>query len=219
MKSKGVLIILLGVMCFQVQAQKLKTKSDSLAYAVGLDLVEKLKREGFDDVDEDVLTMAIVDVLNKKEPKIDKVTASMMYRNAVRDRKERVKEEMKAEGEAFLEEISKKKGVKSLPKGLYYEVLTEGTGPKPEKGGDVTIHYEGKLIDGTVFDSSYDRGQPNTFNLKRLIKGWQVALPEMPVGSKWRIYIPYNMAYGERGAGQKIKPYSALIFDIELFGI
>lgn len=220
MKFKEIFtFLILCLFAYQSQAQKLKNQADSISYAVGLEMAKNLKSQGFDNLDAKLLASAMEDVMMGKEPKIDKVSASMLYRNEVRARKERAKDELKAEGEAFLTEISKKKGVKSLPNGLYYEVLKEGDGPKPEKGGDVTIHYEGKLIDGTVFDSSYERGEPNTFNLKRLIKGWQIALPEMQVGSKWRIYIPYDMAYGERGAGGKIKPYSALIFDIELFGI
>ena len=202
-----------------LSAQKLKNNADSLSYAIGVEYATQLKKTGFKDTDIKIMVAAMEDVFANKEPKITSKQANVMYKLESRKRKELVNIERKEEGERFLAENAKRPEVKSLSDGIQYEVLKPGSGPKPEKGGDVKIHYEGKLLDGTVFDSSYERGTPNSFNLKRLIKGWQVALPEMKVGEKWRIYIPYNMAYGERGAGQDIKPYSALIFDIELLGL
>lgn len=217
---KYIIFSLLGLFVgSSLQAQTLKNAKDSISYAVGMELAKKLKSEGFTELEMGTVQMAIQDLLSNREPMINNYDAAILYSEELRNNKEKVNESNIQAGANFIAEKAKQPNVKALSNGIYYEVLKEGNGPKPDKGGDVTIHYEGKLIDGSVFDSSYERGKPNTFNLKRLIKGWQVALPEMPVGSKWRLYIPYDMAYGERGAGGKIKPYSALIFDIELFGI
>ena len=125
----------------------------------------------------------------------------------------------KAEGEAFLAENASKAGVTTLPSGLQYEVITQGTGAKPSLKSSVTTHYHGTLINGTVFDSSYQRGQPATFGVNQVIAVWTEALQLMPEGSKWRLYIPSEMAYGKRGAGRDIGPDSALIFDVELLKV
>ena len=125
----------------------------------------------------------------------------------------------KAEGEAFLAENAQKPGVQTLPSGLQYEVLTQGTGKKPGLGSSVTTHYHGTLINGTVFDSSYQRGQPATFPVNGVIAGWTEALQLMPEGSKYRLYIPADLAYGKRGAGRDIPGDTALIFDVELLKV
>ena len=125
----------------------------------------------------------------------------------------------KAEGEAFLAENAAKPGITTLPSGLQYEVLTRGTGPKPTLGSSVTTHYHGTLINGTVFDSSYQRGQPATFPVNGVIAGWTEALQLMPEGSKYRLYIPSDLAYGKRGAGRDIPGDTALIFDVELLKV
>ncbi|MDE5740741.1 MAG: FKBP-type peptidyl-prolyl cis-trans isomerase [Bacteroidaceae bacterium] len=125
----------------------------------------------------------------------------------------------RAAGEKFLEENKVKEGVQTTASGLQYKVITMGTGEKPTATSKVTVDYEGTLIDGTVFDSSYKRGQPTTFQVNQVIKGWTEALQLMPVGSEWELYIPYQLGYGEREAGQAIKPYSALIFKVKLHGI
>ena len=125
----------------------------------------------------------------------------------------------KKAGEEFLAENAKKDGVKVLPSGLQYKVLTQGSGAIPTSDDEVKVNYEGRLIDGTVFDSSYKRGEPTTFKANQVIKGWTEALTQMPVGSKWELYIPYDLAYGERGAGRDIKPYAALVFTVELLDI
>lgn len=122
-------------------------------------------------------------------------------------------------GIKFLEENAKKDGVITLPSGLQYKVLVQGTGEVPQSSDKVKVHYEGRLLDGTVFDSSYKREEPTEFTPSQVIKGWSEALTMMPVGSKWQLYIPYELAYGERGAGADIKPYSMLIFDVELLDI
>ncbi len=128
-------------------------------------------------------------------------------------------ESNKIAGEEFLANNKKKEGVISLDNGLQYEVLKQGDGAKPKATDEVIVHYHGTLTDGTIFDSSVDRGETISFPLNRVIKGWTEILQLMPIGSKWRVYIPYQMAYGDRPAGPHIKPYSALIFEIELFGI
>lgn len=125
----------------------------------------------------------------------------------------------KTDGEDFLKENSTKENITVLPSGMQYEVIIMGTGEKPTAIQNVTCHYEGTLIDGTVFDSSYKRNQPATFPLNRVITGWTEGLQLMPLGSKFRFYIPPNLAYGERQAGAHIQPYSTLIFDVELLGI
>lgn len=122
-------------------------------------------------------------------------------------------------GEAFLAANKQKPGVHELPSGLQYEIITEGTGPKPLATNKVTCHYHGTLIDGTIFDSSVKRGQPATFPLNMVIKGWTEALQLMPVGSKWKLFLPPNLAYGNRQTGAHIGPNSTLIFEVELLGI
>ena len=123
------------------------------------------------------------------------------------------------EGQKFLEENGKREGVVTLPSGLQYEVLQEGSGATPDGNSRVTVHYEGRLIDGKVFDSSYKRNSPATFGVRQVISGWTEALQLMPVGSKWTLYIPSELGYGARGAGGSIPPNAALIFDVELLGI
>jgi FKBP-type peptidyl-prolyl cis-trans isomerase FklB len=123
------------------------------------------------------------------------------------------------QGQKFLDENALREGVVTLPSGLQYEVLQEGAGPRPEGASRVTVHYEGRLTDGKVFDSSYKRNQPATFGVRQVIPGWTEALQLMPVGSKWRLFIPSELGYGSRGAGGSIPPNAVLIFDVELLGI
>lgn len=139
-----------------------------------------------------------------------------LHVNAARKAKE---EKQKAAGEDFLKKNAQQSGVKVLPSGLQYKVLTEGTGPVAKSTDKVRVHYEGRLIDGTVFDSSYKRGESITFPLNGVIKGWTEGLQLMSIGSKYKFFIPYQLAYGERGAGASIPPYAALIFTVELLGI
>lgn len=128
-------------------------------------------------------------------------------------------EAYKKEGQEFLKNNAAKEGVITLPSGLQYSILKEGYGPKPTLTENVTAHYHGTLIDGTVFDSSVERGEPLTFDVNQVVKGWQEALQLMPMGAKWKIFVPAELAYGTRGAGAKIKPNSVLIFEIELLSI
>ncbi|MBQ9362373.1 MAG: FKBP-type peptidyl-prolyl cis-trans isomerase [Bacteroidaceae bacterium] len=163
----------------------------------------------------------IMGLTGQSEIKAD--SASQVFQTVMNarqaDNKERLYGENRRAGEKFLEENKSKEGVITLPSGLQYKVITEGTGEKPKTTDKVKVNYEGKLIDGTVFDSSIKRGQPATFQVNQVIKGWTEALKLMPVGSKWEIYIPYQLAYGDRATGKDIKPYSALTFSVELLEI
>ncbi len=172
-------------------------------------------------VDPRIVATAIIEGLLGQNT-ISPDSAMTLFRNTMTKRQEVNAEAMyggnRTEGQRFLEENKKKEGVITLPSGLQYKVLTQGTGATPTAEQTVEVNYEGHLIDGTEFDSSYKRNQPATFKCNQVIKGWTEALCKMPVGSKWELYIPYDLAYGERETG-KIKPYSTLIFTVELLGI
>jgi FKBP-type peptidyl-prolyl cis-trans isomerase FklB len=162
----------------------------------------------------------INDVLSdKSEPKISNAEAQKILQEYFSKQQELKSKKAIEEGENFLAENGKKKGVTTLESGLQYEVITKGEGAKPTLNDQVTTHYHGTLIDGTVFDSSVERGQPATFPVSGVIKGWTEALQLMSVGSKWKLFVPYNLAYGERGAGANIGPFTTLIFEVELISI
>ena len=141
------------------------------------------------------------------------------YFTKLQEEKEAASADKRKAGEEFLKENAKREGVKTLDSGLQYEIINEGKGAIPTANDKVKVHYHGTLIDGTVFDSSVKRGEPAVFGVTQVIQGWVEALQLMPVGSKWKLFIPYNLAYGERGAGSMIQPYSALIFEVELLDI
>lgn len=202
-----------------LSAQDLKTADDSLAYSLGVLIANNLKQEGFTKLRPELITAGLTAVINGEKPLLSMDACNTIVReNAVKQQMKQ-HEGNKASGEAFLAENKKRDGVVSLDNGLQYEILKEGNGKKPKATDKVLVHYHGTLIDGTTFDSSVDRGEPITFGLNQVIKGWTEILQLMPVGSKWRVYIPYHLAYGDQGAGQSIKPYSTLIFEIELLGI
>ena len=192
--------------------------SDSLSYALGVTYGENMKTKGAENIDGKSIGQGFEDAL-KGESKISSEEANKMVRAYINKQQAKVTEMMKAEGEAFLAENKKRAEVITTESGLQYEILTKGTGAIPEKSDKVVAHYEGKLLDGTKFDSSFDRGEPATFPVGGLIPGWVEALQLMPTGSKWRLYIPQDLAYGPRGAGGAIPPYAALIFDLELIEI
>lgn len=196
-----------------------KTEIDSVSYSLGVNIGSNLKKQGFDSLNVEMFSKALKDIYSNGAVKIDEKQAEailMEYFQALQSKKQ--EGNVKA-GEKFLEENKKKPGVITTPSGLQYTILKEGNGPKPTTNDMVTTHYHGTLIDGTVFDSSVDRGQPATFPVNGVIPGWVEALPMMSVGSKWRLFIPSNLAYGERGAGKDIGPNSTLIFDVELISI
>ena len=180
-------------------------------YGIGLQIGQQLAGSGM-EVEAEAVARGIFDVLNNNPPAIDinEVT------KALQELGQRAEA---AQAEAFLEENKKAAGVVVTDSGLQYEILTEGNGTKPTAESTVRVHYTGSLIDGTVFDSSVKRGTPAEFPVGGVIKGWTEALQLMPVGSKWRLTIPHNLAYGERGAGASIPPFATLVFEVELLDI
>jgi FKBP-type peptidyl-prolyl cis-trans isomerase len=211
----------------------LKDQKDKVSYSIGMDIGRNIKRQNL-DLSVDALAAGIRDILNGgKTALTDDESREVMnaYRTEMMSKQqEQAKvsaEKNKKEGETFLAENKKKEGVKTLqvklPSGtnaeLQYKVLTPGTGPKPTTNDTVITHYRGTLIDGTEFDSSYKRGEPATFLVTGVIKGWTEALLMMPVGSKWQLFIPSDLAYGASGTRGAIGPNATLIFDIELIGI
>lgn len=203
----------------EVQKMELKTELDSLSYSLGISIANNLKAQGVDSINNAAMQAAMADVYAGNDTTIDVNTANDIINKYFQGAMERKAEAAKKEGADFLAENAKKDGVITLPSGLQYKVIKMGEGPKPVASDKVTTHYHGTLIDGTVFDSSVDRGQPASFPVGGVIQAWQEALQLMPVGSKWVLYAPYNLAYGDRGAGGKIGPYSTLIFEVELLSI
>lgn len=192
---------------------------DSVSYAVGMNVANSLKKGGIDSMNYTLFIEAVKDVLEHNHVKMDATASQQVVNEYVQKAQEAKVAVASAEGVAFLQENMTKDGVKVTPSGLQYKILKQGNGPIPVDGQKVKTHYEGTLIDGKKFDSSYDRGNPATFGVNQVIKGWTEALKLMPVGSKWELYIPQELAYGARGAGANIPPYSTLIFTIELLEI
>ncbi len=206
---------------------ELKTQKEKASYAIGLDMGGSLKANDI-DVDAETLMRGINDALSGAKPLMtsdeikESITALKNDLQAKQQEKMKVAgEKNKKEGEAFLAANKKKKGVKTLESGLQYKIITKGTGTggTPKATDTVTVNYRGTLIDGTEFDSSYKRGQPATFPVNGVIPGWTEALQLMKEGSKWELYIPSKLAYGEKGAGNTIGPNAVLIFEVELISI
>jgi FKBP-type peptidyl-prolyl cis-trans isomerase FklB len=219
MKAVGVITALFLMMSSITIAQTLSTKLDSLSYGVGVIVGQNFKKEGLKNIDAKLVAAAIEAAISGQETLIDKKTSSQLYRDAKKEAKEMASQDVILQGQAYLAENGAKPGVTTTATGLQYEVLMSGNGPSPGPSDKVTTHYHGMLIDGTVFDSSVDRGEPISFPVGGVIKGWQEALQLMSVGDKWRVSLPYDLAYGERGAGASIPPYATLIFEVELLGI
>ena len=195
------------------------TELDSVSYSLGVNIGENIKTQ-FENINLDNFEAGIKDVLEKDvEAKISDNQAQAIIQSYFSKKQQKQSESVIEEGINFLRENGKREGVTTLASGLQYEVIDDGTGPKPTIEDNVTTHYHGTLIDGTVFDSSVDRGEPASFPVGGVIKGWTEALQLMAVGSKWKLYVPYDLAYGERGAGPQIGPYSTLIFEVELISI
>ena len=191
---------------------------DKVSYALGMSIGHQLQQMNANDLNIDDFAQAITDVFNG-DAKLSDAEAQAAVQDFFSRKAEEQAKAAKAEGENFLAENAKKEGVKTLPSGLQYKVLREGDGRKPSATDKVECHYEGTLINGEVFDSSYRRGETATFGLNQVIKGWTEGLQLMQEGAKDRFFIPYNLAYGEHGAGQSIPPYAALIFDVELIKV
>lgn len=199
---------------------------DKLSYALGIGIGSQLAGMGAKELNIDDFAQAIKDVISGSELKVDNAEAQTLVQNFFQEQEAKQQaaaaeagKAAKAAGEAFLAENGKKDGVVTLPSGLQYQVLKEGDGKKPSATDQVVCHYEGTLIDATVFDSSYQRNQPATFGLNQVIAGWTEGVQLMQEGAKYRFFIPYNLAYGERGAGAQIPPFAALVFDVELIEV
>ena len=199
---------------------------DKLSYALGIGIGSQLAGMGAKELNIDDFAQAIKDVISGSELKVDNAEAQTLVQNFFQEQEAKQQaaaaeagKAAKAAGGAFLAENGKKDGVVTLPSGLQYQVLKEGDGKKPSATDQVVCHYEGTLIDGTVFDSSYQRNQPATFGLNQVIAGWTEGVQLMQEGAKYRFFIPYNLAYGERGAGAQIPPFAALVFDVELIEV
>lgn len=203
---------------------KLKTESDSTSYALGI-LIGEQNKQGLDnfpgaaDLDLDLMVQAFIQTLKDQETQMDATQANEVVGRFFENASKREGQKNLEEGNAFLEKNKSRQGVITTESGLQYEIITPGNGPLPAATDVVKVHYHGTLIDGKVFDSSVDRGEPVEFPVGQVIPGWVEVLQLMPVGSKWKVYIPGNLAYGERGAGNDIGPNTTLIFDIELIGI
>ena len=196
-----------------------KTEIESVSYSLGVNIGENIQKQ-FPNIDITNFENGIKDVLDaSKVPSIQGANAQKVIQDYFTKQQAAASQEIIKVGEDFLAKNGKRKEVTTTKSGLQYEILKVGDGPKPSATDNVKTHYHGTLLDGTVFDSSVDRGEPISFNVNGVIAGWTEALQLMTVGSKWRLYIPYNLAYGERGAGSKIGPYSTLIFEVELLNI
>ena len=192
---------------------------DKVSYALGLSLGQNMASSGVKTIEFDDLVAGMKAIMNKEKPAISFDEAQEVLNTFFAELEAQVAGKAKEEGEAFLAENAKREGVIVTASGLQYEVLTAAEGKKPKATDKVKVHYEGTLIDGTVFDSSYRRGEAISFGLNQVIKGWTEGVQLMSVGAKYKFFIPYNLAYGERGAGAQIPPYAALIFTVELLGI
>ncbi|OJV86098.1 MAG: peptidylprolyl isomerase [Bacteroidia bacterium 44-10] len=192
---------------------------DKLSYALGMSMASNLMNSGLKQIDVESFVKAFTEIMSNTAPSMSPQEANQVIQSYFSKMQDEMLENNLKEGEAFLEENSKKESVVTLPSGLQYEVLQEGNGAKPEATDKVKCHYHGTLLNGQVFDSSVQRGQPAIFGVNQVIKGWVEALQLMSVGAKWRLYIPSELAYGAQGAGNSIEPNSTLIFDVELLGI
>lgn len=198
------------------------TTPDIVSYGIGRQMGDQLASDPFEGLNAEAVSAGLMDSLGGKESPISQEQFAKAFTEIQEIMQAKEAERSKvaaAEGEAFLAENAKKDGVVVLESGLQYEILVEGDGEKPSAESTVSTHYHGTLVDGSVFDSSVERGQPAQFPVNRVIPGWTEALQLMPTGSKWRLYIPQDLAYGAQGSGGRIPPYSALVFDVELLEI
>ena len=198
------------------------TLEQQASYGIGRQLGDQLAQPPFEGFDVAAALTGFTDAVNGAplQVEVDQINAAFQSIQArIKEQQSEQEEKLSADGRAFLVENAKNEAVTVTESGLQYEILVEGNGDKPSAASTVRTHYHGTLIDGTVFDSSVERGQPAEFPVNGVIAGWTEALQMMPVGSKWRLTIPYSLAYGERGAGGSIGPYSTLVFEVELLEI
>jgi len=219
-------IVLLAIGCTAAdKTPKLETLMDKVSYSIGLNIGKDFKAQNI-EVNPELLARGIKDAISDTKPLLTDEEIQEAIGSFQQERMAEAEEMAKAageknrqEGESFLLENAKKEGVVTLPSGLQYKVIEEGTGKSPEPGDQVTVHYRGTLIDGTEFDSSYARGEPVTFPVGGVIPGWTEALQLMKEGAKWNLFIPPSLAYGEQGAGQVIGPNATLLFEVELISV
>lgn len=203
-----------------LKERKMTEEINAVSYCVGMSVAGSLMQQDLEKINPTVMAEAIADAFNGKQPKYGPDEANAIIQKYLQRVSEEKFIQYKAEGENFLADNAKKEGIFTTPSGLQYEVIAAGNGPKPTAQDTVEVHYHGTLIDGSVFDSSIQRGTPATFGVHQVIKGWTEALQLMPVGSTYRLYIPQDLAYGAQPhPGGPIKPFMALIFDVELISI
>lgn len=218
-------LILLSSVCYADEKLELKEQKDKESYSLGYQFGQNLKSQGV-DINLDIYTSGIRDALGGKDSLMSqeeiRATIEELQKRVMAARQKELKEKAEknlAESKAFLEGNKRKEGIKTLPSGLQYKVLVEGSGKTPKSTDTVTVHYRGTLINGSEFDSSYKKGQPSTFQVNGVIRGWSEALQLMKGGSKWQLFIPPELAYGESAAGGQIPPNSTLIFEVELISV
>jgi FKBP-type peptidyl-prolyl cis-trans isomerase FklB len=217
-------VVAIGV-SLAAEKPDLKNENDKISYSVGYQVGGDFRRQGV-ELDPDLLVKGMQDAMSGGKPlmtqeEMNKTLVDLKRKvvTAQREEQKKAAEKNMAEGKKFLEGNARKNGVTTLPSGLQYKVTAKGTGASPKKTDSVTVHYKGTLIDGTEFDSSYKRGKPATFRVDGVIAGWTEALQLMKPGAKWQLFIPANLAYGERGAGSRIGPNRTLIFEVELIKV
>lgn len=196
-----------------------KTQLDSASYAFGVSIGNDIKSRGVSSLNYSLMAKAVSDVFGASGPVLSPEKCQELIMSFLGSIEKKKFEANITEGAKFISGNSKKPGIVTLPSGLQYEIMTRGTGVKPRATDEVTVNYKGTLLSGKQFDSSYDRGQPATFMLNQVIPGWTEGLQQMPAGSKYRFFIPYALAYGERAAGPDIPPYSTLVFEVELISV
>lgn len=221
MKKNAIYLIIAVVMSANLAIAQNKdgNKMDSLSYAIGVLIGQNIKSQGVDKIVSADLAKALDDVFSGGKLAMDQGQANQVFSEYMTAKNKKSGASQLEEGQKFLEENKKRPEVKTTASGLQYEVLKATDGPKPKATDKVTVHYKGTLLNGQTFDSSYDRGETIEFPLNGVIKGWTEGVQLMSVGSKYKFFIPYNLAYGEQGAGGSIKPFSTLVFEVELFKI
>jgi FKBP-type peptidyl-prolyl cis-trans isomerase FklB len=214
-------VIIVQLIFFTGLSAQNSTFMDSVSYSLGVLVAKSIQSQGFEGIQIDTFAKAVEDVLKGNAVQIDPNEANAIIQQYAQKESEKQFAPVIEKGAQFLSENGKREEVTTTATGLQYEVLVKGEGAIPADTNQVQVHYEGTLLDGTVFDSSYKRGEPVTFGITQVIPGWTEALSLMPVGSKWKVYLPYDLAYGTRGTGQggPIGPYETLIFTIELLEI